>query len=249
MQPGRRAPRSSALTHAALNACSRNARQSRIYTLFGGAAAAALVLALILILINQDDAGTYAGEPVSVPPPIPADIPREGRTLGDPDAPVHIIEYGDYQCPGCAAFATNVKPQIISDYIASGQVFFEYRELRGLGSESHDASVAAACALEQDMYWAFHDMLYYNQVGRDDGGFSDQRMIQMAEQLEMDVDAFEDCLGTDRFDDELEAMTEMASEDAIRATPSVIINGTMLEGTNYEQVRQEIEAALQEAGT
>lgn len=228
----------------------RQAKRRRIYTLFGGTAAAAIVLALILILINQEeDAGEYADEPLTVPPPIAADVPREGRTLGDPDAPVHIIEYGDYQCPGCAAFATNVKPQLVEEYIANGQVYFEYRELRGLGNESNDASVAATCALEQDMYWAFHDMLYYNQVGRDDGGFSEQRMVRMAEQLEMDVDAFEDCLGTDRFDDELEAMSEMANEDNIRATPSVIINGTLLEGPTYEQVRQEVEAALQEAGS
>src|SRR5690606_8480661 len=142
-------------------------------------------------------------------------------------------------------FATSVKPSMLNDYVATGQVFFEYRELRGLGSESHDASVAAACALEQDMYWEFHAMLFYNQVGRDDGGFSDRRMTRMAEQLDMDVDAFEDCLGTDQFDDELEAMTDMASADSIRATPSVIINGTMLEGPNYDQVRQQIETALQ----
>jgi protein-disulfide isomerase len=228
----------------------RHAKRRRIYTMFGGAAAAALVLALILVLINQEeDAGAYADEPITMPPPISADVPRDGRTLGDPDAPVQIVEYGDYQCPGCANFATSVKPQLINDYVASGQVFFEYRELRGLGSESNDASVAAACALEQDMYWEFHDMLYYNQAGRDDGGFSDQRMTRMAEQLEMDVDAFEDCLGTDRFDDELDAMTDMASDDSIRATPSVIINGTMLEGPSYDQVRQAVEAALQEAGS
>ena len=228
----------------------RRAKRRRIYTLFGGAAAAAIVLALILVLINQEeDAGTYAGEPLRVPPPITADVQRDGRTLGDPDAPVRIIEYGDYQCPGCAAFATTVKPQLIDEYISTGQVYFEYRELRGLGSESDDAAVAAACALEQDMYWPFHDMLFYNQAGRDDGGFSEQRMIRMAEQLEMDVDAFEDCLGTDRFDDELEAMTEMATEDNIRATPSVLVNGKTLEGPTYEQLRQEIEAALQEAGS
>lgn len=141
-----------------------------------------------------------------------------------------------------------VKPQLISNYVATGQVFVEYRDLTGLGSESYDASVGAACALEQDMFWEFHDALYYNQVGRDDGGFSERRMVHMAEQLEMDVDSFEDCLGTDRFDDDLDAMMTMATQDNVRATPSVLVNGVLLEGPSWEQLQQQIETALAESG-
>lgn len=227
----------------------RQAKRRRIYTMFGGAAAAALILVVILVLINQDDTGTMAGEPITVPTATYEDIPREGRTLGDPDAPVTVIEYGDFQCPGCAAFATTVKPQLVNDYIADGQVYFVSRDLTGLGDESREAAIAASCALEQDMYWEFYDILYANQAGRDEGAFSEERLIRMAELLEMDVEAFEDCLGSDRFDDELEAMREMAVEDNVRATPTVIVNGVALEGPTYEQLRQQIETALQEAGS
>lgn len=223
----------------------RQAKRRRIYTMFGGAAAAAILLVLILILINRDDQGELAGEPVRVPPPISAEIERDGRSLGNPDAPVQIVEYGDFQCPGCATFATNVKPQLLRDYIATGQVHLEYRDLTGLGPESRQASIGAACALEQGMFWEFYDMLYYNQAGRDDGGFSERRMLAMAEQLEMDVDKFESCLGTDRFDADLDAMTAMAGEDNIRATPTLLVNGVALEGPNYDQLRQQIEIALQ----
>lgn len=227
----------------------RQAKRKRIYTMFGGAAAAALLLALILVLINMDDSGRYSDEPVAMPPPMSAEIVRDGMTLGDPNAPVQIIEYGDYQCPGCASFARSVKPQLMNDYIANGLVYFESRELTGLGPESRDASIGALCALEQGMYWEFYDMLYYNQVGRNDGGFSEQRMTRMAEQLEMDVDAFEDCLGTNRFNDRLDEMTDQAQSDGVRATPSVIVNGVLLEGPNYEQLRQQVEVALQQAGS
>lgn len=227
----------------------RRAKRKRMYTMFGGVAGAALILALILILINREDVGTYGNEPVTVPPAMAAGIDRDGRTLGNPDAPVHVVEYGDYQCPGCAAFARNVKPQLLETYIATGDVFFEYRDLTGLGPESYASAIGAACALEQGMFWEFHDILYYNQVGRDDGGFSERRMMTMAEQLEMDTDAFEDCLGTDRFDEDLDAMMTMASQDNIRATPSVLVNGVLLEGPNWEQVQQQVEVALQEAGS
>ena len=93
--------------------------------MFGGAAAAALILALILIAINQDDSGEAADDPVTVPEAISPDIPREGRVLGDPNAPVHIVEYIDYQCPACAQFTTSIKPRLVDDYIATGQVSLE----------------------------------------------------------------------------------------------------------------------------
>lgn len=223
----------------------RRAKKRRMYTMFGGAAAGALILVMILVLINREDDGGFAAEPVTPPSTTYTGIARDGRTMGDPDAPVRIVEYGDYQCPGCAAFATNVKPRIIEEYVATGQVFFEYRDLTGLGPESMQAARAAACALEQDMYWEFHDTLYTNQVGRDDGGFARQRMLRMAEQLEMDTGAFGECLDDDRYDDEIEAMTALATQDNVRATPSVIVDGVLLEGPTFDAVRQQIESALQ----
>jgi protein-disulfide isomerase len=223
----------------------RQAKRRKIYTMFGGAAAAALILVLILVIISREDDGGMAAEPVTPPRATYTDIPRDGRTLGDPGAPVQIVEYGDYQCPACANFAMNVKPQLINEYIATGQVFFEYRDLTGLGRESLRAAEAAACALEQDMYWEYHDTLYANLVGRNDGGFSDPRLIRMAEQLEMDTDAFEDCLDDDRHGDEIEAMAEQARQDNVRATPTLIVNGVLLEGPSFDALRQQIESALQ----
>src|SRR5690606_18095899 len=129
----------------------------RIYTLFGGAAAAALVLALVLILANQEDDAGAADEPVRVPPATSAEIPSDGRVLGSPDAPVKIIEYGDYQCPACGQFARSMKPQLIDDYISTGQVSFEYRDFAFLGEESMDAARASMCAMDQDMFWEFHN--------------------------------------------------------------------------------------------
>lgn len=218
--------------------------------MFGGAAAAALVLVLILIAINQDRTGEHADATVFMPDPIPADIPRDGRVLGSPDAPVRIIEYSDFQCPACGQFATNIKPLMIQEYVATGLVSLEARDLTGLGSESWDAAVGAACALEQDRYWDFHDTLFRNQIGNDNGAFASQRLIRMAEQLEMDVEAFEECLDSDRNDDAIEAMTSMATQDSIRATPTLLIDGSRLEGVpNYAALQQQIESALRNAGS
>lgn len=227
----------------------RQAKRRRLLSMLGAAAGFAMIAVVVLILVNRDDVGGYENEPVTRPPAGVANLPREGRTVGDPDAPVHVIEYGDFQCPGCAGWAQQVKPELIANHVATGEVFFEYRDLTGLGSESRSATIAAACALEQDKFWEFHDMLYYNLVGRDEGGFANQRLIRMAEMLDMDVDRFEDCLDSDRFDADIADMQNSAANDGVRATPTLIVNGVPLVGPSYAQLRQQIEIALQEAGS
>lgn len=219
-------------------------KRNRLLKMLGGVGVVALLVAGLLALSNWDREGQYAGEDITAPPSIAAEIPRDGRLLGDPDAPVHVVIYSDFQCPGCAAWTRSVKPQLINNHVATGEVLFEYRDLTGLGSESHDASVGAACALEQGKFWEYHDMLLHNQVGRDNGGFAKSRMIRMAEEVGLDMDAFEDCLGTDRFDNDLEAMENMAISDGVQATPTLLVNGVAMTAPTYDQLRQQIQTAL-----
>lgn len=226
----------------------RQAKRKRIYTMFGGAAAAALVLALILVLINQDDSGAAADDPVQLPAAISEDIPHDGRVLGNPDAPVRIIEYGDYQCPACGQFARSMQPMLINDYVATGQVAIEYRDFAFLGQESLDAAEAAMCALDQDMFWPYHDTLYNNQVRENEGAFAKKRLISMAEELGMDVDAFKDCIDSDRYAADVAESTRLGQSEGVRATPTFFVNGTMLEGAPpYDTFRQHIDAAIQAA--
>ncbi len=228
----------------------RQAKRRRIYTMFGGAAAAALILVLVLIAINQDDAGEAADTPVSVQTGPSADIPREGRILGDPDAPVKIVEYGDFQCPGCGQFAVNMKPRLIQEYVATGQASFEYRDFAFLGKESMQASRASYCALEQDKYWEYHDTLFHSQVGENNGAFSDRRLVRMADELGMNVAEFEECLDSDRYEDEVEATTDQGRGEGVDATPYFFINGEPVRGiSNYDSLRETIESALQEASS
>lgn len=237
------------MRHEQRIAAQKRDKRNRLLKMVGGVAALAVVIVVVLVLMNMENEGQYASEPISTPPAIAAEIPRDGRTLGDPDAPVHVIEYGDFQCPGCAAWTRSVKPELVNNYVATGQVFFEFRDLTGLGRESKEASVGAACALEQGKFWEFHDMLYYNQIGRDNGGFAKSRMIKMAEAIGLDMDEFEDCLGTDRFDGDLDDLRDMATADGITATPTLMVNGVALTAPTYDQLRMQIEAALASAGS
>lgn len=91
----------------------------------------------------------------NVPAPSADDV-----ILGDSNAPVTVIEYGDYQCPFCARFFIDVEPLIRQKYIETGKVKMIFRNYAFLGPESPAAAEAAECAKDQGQYWAYHDALY-----------------------------------------------------------------------------------------
>lgn len=226
----------------------QQAKRRKIYTMFGGAAAAALILVVILILINQDDSGSASDEPVSIPASISAGIQSDGRLLGDAGAPVEIVEYGDYQCPSCGQFARTLQSQMLQDYVTTGKANFEYRDFAFLGDESAHAAEASICAMDQGRFWDFHETLFHNQVGENEGAFDKSRLLDMAGQLDMDVDAFETCIDGDEHEAEVAAQQLEGQQRGVSATPTFYINGIQMVGVaDYGSLRDEIEAALQAA--
>jgi|SRR3989344_403375 len=92
--------------------------------------------------------------------------------LGDPKAPVTLIEYGDYQCPFCSRFFKDTEPLIRKNYIETGKVKMVFRNFQFLGSESVNAAQAAECAKDQGKFWVYHDALYAAELedGRENNG-------------------------------------------------------------------------------
>lgn len=143
-------------TRAQVRADTERSRKRRLL-LIAGAVAAAVIVAAGLIWSNRD-ASNLPGLEVANAAAL-AGIPTDGRVIGDPNAPVHLVEYGDYQCPACASFSNQVFPQLLSDYIATSKVSFEFRDLAFLGDDSQTAAQAAACAIDQDGFWLYHDTI------------------------------------------------------------------------------------------
>jgi protein-disulfide isomerase len=97
-------------------------------------------------------------------------IPQDGIALGRPDAPVTLVEFADLQCPFCRDYALQVFPLVVRDYVATGKVRVEFRDLAFLGPDSTKAARAAAAAGEQDKLWNFVDVFYFNQ-GEENSGY------------------------------------------------------------------------------
>ena len=137
--------------------------------------------------------------PATDPPPI---IPSadDDPVLGSSDAPITIIEFSDFQCPFCARFYTETLPDLKSAYIETGVAKLVYRDfpLQNIHPNAVAAAVASECAHEQDAYWDYHDMLFENMGLW--GGLDSVSAIEVfqtyAVDMELDTDAFDECLGS-----------------------------------------------------
>lgn len=185
---------------------------------------------------------------VEAPKPVNT-APVDGRKIGKPDATVEIIEYGDYQCPGCGNFWKTATPQLIEEYVNTGKVTFAFHDMAFLGDESKRAAEAAACAEDQDHYWEYHDLIFANQHGENAGFFSDSRLKEMARMVEgLDGTAFDACLAAGTHRQDVLDMIEAGKKLGVVSTPTLVIDGELVQYRGYDDLKAKIDAALAKAG-
>ena len=149
----------------------------------------------------------------------------QGVTKGDENAPVTIIEFGDFQCPGCQAFATQVKPQIELAYVESGKaqfVFYDWPIVTG-HPNAFLAARASRCAADQDKYWEYHDNLFRNQARWAPMTSPASTFIDYAETLGLDRGEFASCLNSDRHAELVTANMELGNRLNVRGTPTIFV--------------------------
>ena len=142
-------------------------------------------------------------------------------TMGDPNAPVTVEIFSDYQCPYCGIYAQTIEPDFVKNYVDTGKVYYIYRPFNFLGPESTYAAEAAYCALDQGDFWSFHDVLYHNMPGENTGAIDDDLLTAYAEAAGLDTDAFSACLASDKYVDQYEIDNEYARTVGINSTPSL----------------------------
>ena len=166
--------------------------------------------------------------------------------MGDPNAPVKIVEYSDFQCPGCLRFFQLIEPTLISEYISTGKVHFTYRSMgKWIGSESVAAAEAAYCASDQNKFWEYHDILFTNWTGENVGDFTNKRLIAFAESIGLDINAFNTCLNTNKYKQRVTQDYDDGIKAGVTYTPTIFINGQKFAGTlSYSNLKEAIDAAL-----
>lgn len=146
--------------------------------------------------------------------------------LGSPDAPVTIVEFGDYQCPFCKKWNTTSKPAIVKNLIETGKANLIYVDLAIIGPDSIKAHAGSYCADEQGLYWKYHDYLYANQGHENNGWVNQNNLKSLVSGIDsMDVDQFSTCLDSGKYEKRVNDNTKIAKESGARSTPSFIVIG------------------------
>ena len=143
--------------------------------------------------------------------------------LGNPDAKITVVEFGDYQCTFCYKFHNDVMKKINDKYIESGDVNFVYKDFPLNGKSSILASEASYCAQQQDRFWTYHNMLYDNWGGENTGWITQEILIDFAKESGLNLEKFSSCMKNSEFRQKVLNNEQFAKEININATPSFLI--------------------------
>ncbi len=168
----------------------------------------------------------------------------DGTTMGDPNAPVMMVEYSDYQCSYCRRFSEETEPILVEQYVVNGQLYIVYKNF-ALYDSSVPFAESALCAADQNKFWEYHDVLFANQGTTDPNKYSNRRLEAYAEVVGLDMDRFKQCLSERHHREEVRQIMAEAESNGIDSTPSFLINGELVLGAQaLEDFQQKIEAAL-----
>ena len=172
-------------------------------------------------------------------------VSTQGRTLGPEDARVTVEEYSDFQCPFCARSAERLLPEIESQYIADGRARFVFHPVAFIGEESVWSAEAAECANEQGKFWDYHDILFENQHGENQGAFAIDNLKGFAQEMALDTQVFNQCLDSHKYENLIKAETQDALDQDVTSTPTFIIGDETIRGArDFGDLQDAIEAEL-----
>jgi protein-disulfide isomerase len=205
-------------------------RERRLW-LLGGAAVLAALIVVVAIVISQggaeDDepaAPAQSGAPEQAQDVLEG-IPQDGVFLGDPDAPATLIEFADLQCPFCAEFATGQLPDVIDQYVRTGDLRLELRLLAFLGPDSERARQIANAATLQNRLWDFTELFFANQGPENSGYATDAFLLRLARQTPgLDVERLAEDYASPRADALSRQAERLERRLGVQGTPSFYLS-------------------------
>ena len=211
----------------------------------------ALLIASILILPNLKLANV---ENIVQITPISASVPVNGTSMGNPDAPVKMDVWEDFQCSGCLAYSEDLEPLILQTYVETGKVYYTFHFfpfIDGGQGESHDAANAAMCAAAQGRFWDYHKIAFANWIGENAGSYTRPRLTAFAQSIGLNMDAFNQCFRENTYSAQIQQDIDEGKKLGVPPTPGIFVNGKVVvssAGKNYipsfDDISRAIEAGL-----
>ena len=158
----------------------------------------------------------------------------DDAVLGDPNAPVTLIEFSDFQCPFCRKFYKETLPQIKKEYILTGKAKLVYRDfpLVQIHPGATPAAEGAECAQDQGKFWEMHDAIFDEQEKQGSGTvqFTVDDVKKWAANIGLDTSKFNQCLDSGKYKQEVEKDLADGSAAGVNGTPATFINGRLVSG-------------------
>ncbi len=205
------------------------------YSLAMGAGISALVM--VIVFIGFDGMSSTSTElkiepapeiqPVQDSPQITREtfVDNGSPILGDPNAPVTLIEFGDYQCHFCNVFFHSTEDKILKNYVETGKVKMIFKDYNIIGPDSINASHGAHCAEDQGMFWEYHDTLYTNWTGENNGWASSENLGLFAQEIGLDMDMWTECMLNEVHSQRILASNNDAKSLKLTGTPAFFVMG------------------------
>ena len=172
--------------------------------------------------------------------------------LGNPNAPITMVEFGDYQCTFCSKFFHETENSIITNYIKTGKVKILFKDYIILGQDSMNAANAAHCANDQKSFWKYHSMLYNNWAGEDTGWADLAHLHEFANTLGLDMDVFSTCMSDLKWNELVNLSSKDGQKLGVSGTPTFFVidqNNDVIKivgAQHYDVFKQIFDSALDE---
>jgi protein-disulfide isomerase len=168
---------------------------------------------------------------------------ESGLNAGDPNAPVKVVEFADFQCPYCKLYWQDTETTIMSKYVATNKVYYTYSPMAFIGQESIDSTEAAYCANDQNKFWEYREYLFTNQGSENSGALSQSNLIAFAKNLNLDVNTFTSCLTSGKYASKVNDDNTYASQQGVSSTPSFLVNGKVYSSADLQKAIDDALAA------
>ena len=143
--------------------------------------------------------------------------------LGNPNASITLVEFGDYQCHYCHVFFESIEGKIMKNYIETGKVKMIFKDYNIIGKDSVKASQGAHCANDQGLFWEYHDILYSNWTGENNGWASGANLANYAQDIGLEMNQWTDCMAQQKYSKTILTSNEDAKKLQLTGTPAFFV--------------------------
>ena len=197
-----------------------------------GAGIATVVIIVVFFgfssITNQPE---IALEPTEIPETEPTEITLSVFTangsplLGNIEAPITLVEFGDYQCFFCNKFFHDTEETLFQNYVDTGKVKVIFKDFTIIGPDSINAAHGAHCANEQEKFWEYHDVLYNNWAGENNGWAAQENLRGFAQEINLDDDKWIECMDDQRYQQTITSSSNDARTLGLTGTPGFFVIG------------------------